>query len=336
MASHAYKRLVAEGKGVLIFAFIFAIITRLAFYVSHMNDIDIYMPIKGGYLWDSVAFLFSSPLVSLTASTVFTLFIALLLSKINTKHLFIRQPSVLPSAFVLLLFNCHPSFLIMRAEYIGLLFLLFAVDQLFGAYQSNKKQHSALNVYVAIMVGSLFSPGMMLFIPFAWIGLGIMKSFNIKVFLVSLLCIVFTYFPFFSYYYFTENISQFYSPLISLMQTWDNLVLHSFNYLDYAFLFTGLLSLGILFFQYYINSYKDKIRTRMFFLSIFSMTIFGIILYLTGGIFASTMALFATLLGASQLYGHFFALNTNLSFKLYFILYLVGYCFTFFHFHNLF
>ncbi len=325
MANQFYKRFAAEGTGMLLVAVVFAATVRILFYLSHMDETAIFALEEKGCLWNATSFLFANPLISILSNVLCIAIVATLISQANAKHLFIRLPSVLPSAFVILLFSCHPSFLVMRAEYVSLIFITLALNQIFNAYQSIRKSISAFNVYIFIILGSLFVPELLFYIPIAWIGLIIVQSFDIKAFLASFVTFVFIYFPVFSYYFFTDNIQAFYSLFTPLTQVWNEITILDFSYINYIILAVGALLLVIISVHYSMNSYKDKIRIRIFFSSVITLAILSTILYIATNTGMSTMPLYTLLLSASLIVAHFFALNASQPFRIYFIISLLEY-----------
>jgi hypothetical protein len=298
-----YKNNIAEGKGILIFSIVVAIIVRLIFYFSTGN---IPLPVSEGYLWQPLIPLFGNPLVFLTGSGVMVVILALLVGHINTTHVLIRMRTMLPPAIIILLFSCHPIFMQMSSGYISALCLLVVINILFGAYNANEKPVGAFRVAFVLSLGSLFAPVMLVYIPLSWVALAIMRCFNFKSFFAAILGILIIYFPTFSFYIFSDHLTLFLKPYLST-QNLNILPVLQFDYILWGGLSFFIILLGWIIGSNYINSYKDKIRVRAYLSSLSIITVTAILFFLFLNIDPETN-LYIVAGTASLLLSHFFAL----------------------------
>lgn len=302
----SYKKHVAEGRRIVIFAISFAVLMRFIYF--SFFDLSVYHDNESGYLWNLIAPLFENQWISLLSSTACVALIAILVAHINTKYVFIRRKTLLPIAFSVLLFSCHPSFIVMNPGYISALAILLAVLSLFDAYATTQKAIATLRVGSIIALGSLFAPGLLLYFPILWICLTLMRSFNFKAFLASLFGIIVVYFPAFSIYLFIGKIDLFYAPFTSIKaEDILNPPVFGFGNILWSVLGFCIILMCIVLIYNYMTNYKDKIKTRALVTSLNLIVAFSFLLMLFLNI--ETVNDLYILLAASILpLSHFFAL----------------------------
>ncbi|MFV0538341.1 MAG: hypothetical protein ACK5M3_13380 [Dysgonomonas sp.] len=298
-----YKSNIAEGRGILFFSILVAIVVRLIFYFSIKDTTS---AVSDGYLWQPLTPLLADPLISLIGSSTLVAGIALLVAHINTAHVLIRRRTMLPPSIIALLFSCHPMFMQMSPSYIAVLCMLFVINILFTAYNASEKAVGAFRVAFVLSLGSLFAPVMLVYIPLSWVALGIMRSLNFKSFLAAILGALIIYFPAFSFYIFSDQLDLFLKPFLSILDV-NTLPLFQFDFILWGGLSFFLILLSLIIGDNYINSYKDKIKTRAFLSSLSFITITAILLLLLLNINPDVNLYIAIGVG-SLLLSHFFAL----------------------------
>lgn len=303
--SRFYKKNIAEGSGILIYSILFAIAIRLV-YLFGLDPIAAVS--SSGYLWKPISSLFKEPYVSLLASSIVTVVLALLASHINTKHLLIRSKSLLPPTIIILLFSCHPSFIVMSGAYVSALLVLIIINMLFSAYHSEQKQYASFKTSFVLALASLFAPVSLIYLPLLWIALGIMRCFGFKSFLASLLGVFIIYFPAFSFYYLTDSLDMFLSPFVSMdpvkMGDFAFFRYHVFQWVMLVF-FMVLMIMVII--DNYLNRHKDKIKIRAYINLLLVFSIFSLLAFLFLNL-DSLVHLYICLAITSLLLAHFFAL----------------------------
>jgi hypothetical protein len=300
-----YKNNIADGKGILIFSIVVAVIVRLIFYFSTEN---IPLPVSGGYLWQPLISLLENPFVSLIGSSAIVIILALLVGHINTVHVLIRRRTMLPPAIITLLFSCHPIFMQMSPGYVSVLCLLFVINIFFSVYNANEKAVGAFRVAFVLSLGSLFSPVMLVYIPLSWVALAIMRCLNFKSFFAAILGVLIIYFPVFSFYIFSDHLDLFLKPYLSIsIQDLNILPFLQFDYILWEGLSFFIILLGLIIGSNYINSYKDKVKVRAYLSLLSIITITAILFFLFLNI-NSDVNLYMAVSTASLLLSHFFAL----------------------------
>ncbi len=301
----SYKKHIAEGKGILIFSILFATIIRIIYFL-YFNPVE--SGSGNGYLWQILYPLFGNPLISLVSSSLCIAILAVLTTHINTEHAFIRRRSILPPSIIILLFSCHPSFIIMSPAYIGALIFLFIISILFASYNQEIKQIPTFKVSFLLALASLFEPVLLIYLPTLWIALGIMRCFNTKSFLASIVGVFIVYFPTYSYFLFTDNINSFLAPFTSIeFDQLGFLETLATNIHYWIILVFALVLLIIIISSNYINRHLDKIKNRAYSSLLNFITVSAILILIFLNI-SPKMSLFIVLSTGSLSLAHFFAL----------------------------
>lgn len=301
-----YDRTVAEGRSFLIFAILFAVVIR---FVDYFHSDIVIMTVAGeGYFWKPLAPFFSNPLYSLLGSSVMVALIAGSVHYVNIKHAFIRRRTLLPPAVAILLFSCIPSELAMSPYYIAALCMVLIVNALFEAHSFGYRQGSAYKVTFYLTLGSLFAPILLLYLPILWICLMRVRSFSFKSFLASIFSLLVLYIPVFSYFFLTENIEGFLKPFIKLSNIdWSILPVLQYSILQYVILGVLALLFLMILIDNSVNSFKDKIRVRVFSAVLTIIVLFSFLCTLLLNIDTETTLFTGLAVGALQI-AHFFSL----------------------------
>lgn len=298
-----YKTNIAEGRGILIFSILVAIVVRL---ISYFSIGKITLQVSDGYLWRPLAPLFENPLISLIGSSVILIAMALLVAHINTEHVLIRRRTMLPPAIIVLLFSCHSMFMQMTPGYVAVLCLLFVINILFTVYNAKEKAVGAFRVAFVLSLGSLFAPVMLIYIPLSWVALAIVRCFSFKSFFAALLGVLIVYFPAFSFYIFSDQLDLFLKPFLSVLSL-NTLPLFRFDYILWGGLGFFVILLGLIIGSNYINSYKDKVRIRAYLSLLSFITVFAVLLFVFLDI-NPDINLYIAVGTGSLLFSHFYAL----------------------------
>ncbi|MDR0823552.1 MAG: hypothetical protein LBN74_00535 [Prevotella sp.] len=318
-----YKSNIAEGKGILIFSIVLATLLRIVFTLSFdAPEIET----SGEYLWQYIIPFAQNPLYSLIGSSAIVGFMAIFVTHINADFVLIRKRTLLPSAITILLFSCHPSFVWITPAYFGILFMLFITAVLFKSYNETSKALVAFKATFILALGSLFAPALLLYLPLLWIALALMRCFNGKSILASLLGLLIIYFPAFSFYLFTDNLKGFFQPFIFLgAEALKNLPFLSLDTAEWVTLLFSALLICIIIGDNYINRHKDKIKVRAYLSLLNFITIAALALFLFLNITPSVNLYISIGIG-SMLLSHFFALadtkRTAVSFYFYMLIYI--------------
>lgn len=302
-----YKNHIAEGKGILIFSIVLAIFLRIIFTI--FSDTPDAVNLSGGYLWQYFQSFVQNSLYSFIGSSILVALMAISVAHINTDFVLIRRRTLLPPAVIILLFSCHPSFIWISPAYLGVLFMLLIISVLFDSYNEAAKAIIAFKVTFILSLGSLFTPILLIYVPLSWVALIMMRCFNAKSLLASLLGLFIIYFPTFSFYLFVDKLDEFIAPLIS---NWNidilkNLPVLSLNAVVWSILIVMIFLISLIIGDNYINRHKDKIRIRAYLSLLSLVTIVALLLSLFLNI-APDVNLYISIGVGSMLLSHYFAL----------------------------
>lgn len=302
-----YRKYIATGNGFLIFSIFYAVVIRI-FYFLNFDTSSSSFGNGENYLWDPIASWFSISYISLISSSAIVGILAFLAAYINNKHLLIREKTLLPSALIILLFSSHPSFIYMSGEYISALIVMIILSMLFSAYNNERKQDIAFQASFMLAFSSLFSISAIVYLPALWIGMAILRSFNFKVFLASLLGVFIICFPLFSWFLLTDQIVSLLAPITNTFQTKiTSIPAFSYSIKEWIILGNCLLLLLITISDYYINRHKDKIKVRNYFNLLFILSIYTFIVLLFLNI-NTPLHLFTIFISGTFILSHLFAL----------------------------
>ncbi len=117
----------------------------------------------------------------------FTLLIAVSLFFLNESHSFVRQRTMLPYFFFILLMgintNTHEFFI----DQICCFFFIVALGQLFSSYQKQNSIKQAFNIGFLLSFGSLFTVELLFYIPLFWVAMIIFSSFSFRTLVATII-----------------------------------------------------------------------------------------------------------------------------------------------------
>jgi hypothetical protein len=132
---------------------------------------------------------FIPPQSSVGTLIAFLLVIAqgFLLVKFNTQFIFINNRTYLPALFFVLLTASFPDLQRLSPMIFSCFFLLLALEQLFESYRTSKVAYEFFLASFYLAVGALFYPFLLFFMPLIWISLVVLKPFNWREWIFSIL-----------------------------------------------------------------------------------------------------------------------------------------------------
>lgn len=303
-----YKKYIAENRGVIYISTLIALLLRWAFFRIDAVVLYSHDSVFAEQIFSSV---FSNIYISFFSAFLLNVVVALLVGYINEKYTLIRGRTYLPYAFTLFLLSCSPYFTYSSPAYISLLFLLLSVNTLFASYQQLDPAKYSFQIGVFLSAAGLFFPEMILFIPVFWIGASMMRSFNIKVIMASLLSVIMVgYFAVFLNYLVSAN----------FIDSWTN---HLFSLFDYdasffsrisgkrwvVFIITTLTVIAVILYGY-VYSFKDKVQTRSYMLFLNVLFFFSLLIFVVMKMHPLLLLMIILTISA-VIYSHFFALATK-------------------------
>lgn len=306
-AIRQYKKSIVENKNLVLFSILLTLLIRFViFYFS--KDITSNDSIGSGYLWCGISsLLLANKTISFIVSTFFVFAISFYASQLNAKHGLIRNRTYLLYVFGSLIFSSHPVFIYMTHYYVSALAFLICIDILFSSYQDKTGAKNAYAIGFILGISSLFSFYVLMYLPLFFIGFRMMRIFNFKTFIISLLGIATIYWLSFAFFFWQNNVAGFLNPFEHLYPILNN-ALESTSFSGESLLTAiALILLIIISLDYQTNSFRDKIRIRaniqfLHLASLFSILTFFFIIY------DPTLNLYMLSCSISILLAHFFTL----------------------------
>ncbi len=114
-------------------------------------------------------------------------FVAVIIQRINYKYIIVRGRRALPALFFFLFVSTNLETFPLRPVSLGLIFLVGALDQLFGSWQRPEETGRSFNISVCLSLGALMWPQTVWFIPLFWYGMYRFGSLTARGLLTSVL-----------------------------------------------------------------------------------------------------------------------------------------------------
>lgn len=300
-----YKRYIAENRNIVYISTVIAFLQRIGFLF--LKD-DYALPdYSDSFMWGIIAPVFSNLYVSFFTAFLFCLGIGFYVGHLDEKYGIIRRRTSLPYAFIVFILSCFPYLTFFSPLYIGLLFVLLAVDILYSAYQKTDVGGYSFRIGFILAVGSLFTPNLLFYVVVFWMGFSMMRCFNIKVILTSLVAVLMVaWLAGFAVYMFNLP-----NPILMWIARWSNLSVASFsdvNIIYWGITFVAALIVIFVVFYNYANSFKDKIQVRAYISFMNTLFVFSLLLFIAVSLRPDISAMI-TLMITAFVYSHFFALT---------------------------
>lgn len=191
------------------------------------------------------------------------IFAAFYLVRINISHMIIGHRSQFPAIFFISIVSFVFRYELFSPAIIALIFLLFAIDRILGSLNSQKLTYRFLDAGILIAIGSIFYINLIFFLPFLWVAQIILRAFNLREFLYTLIGLLLPFLYIFSAsYFFDVEVSD----TIEQIKGWIKMN-RSFNYSLAFYGGIGYYLLVMIVAQFYaINKFTvSKVQTRKIF-----------------------------------------------------------------------
>ncbi|HEY4788944.1 MAG TPA: DUF6427 family protein [Bacteroidales bacterium] len=247
----------------------------------------------------------TSPTASLLALALVVIQ-GFLLVRLNTRFIFITNRTYLPAIFFILLTASFPELQRLNPVIFSGFFLLLALEKIFESMRTQKIAYEYFIAALYISTGVLFYPFLAFFMVFLWISMSILKPFNWREWLFTIIGFALPIFFASSFYFLVYN------------QPWrlitDIEAVFKFHYTmpDYSppvLIFLGsILFLILLSSQFILRTFPSKkIHQRKAFTIFFWLFSIALIVFLVVSK-ASVELIFLGAIPLSFLLAHYFAL----------------------------
>lgn len=299
---------ISEGRSIIYISTLVAFLLRLGSFFQ----IDSYSPdiLNDGFLWLIISPYFSNTYISHISAFLCSIGISLFFSYIIEKYAIIRIRTSLPYSFSVFLLACFPPLAIMSPVYIGVFCVLQSVNILYSAYQQEQVAAQAFRIGFTLAIGSLFTPNILFYIIIFFFGFFIVRSFNYKVILATLLGSFMVYWLLVFSLLYWNGLSN---PLTEWFNGWVNFQLPDFTKEHIGtwiyFVLNILIVITIIFYNY-INSFKDKVQVRAY-LSFYNVLLLSSAVIVALLLLSMGINFGVLLIMSSFIYSHYFALSHN-------------------------
>ncbi|WP_163715811.1 DUF6427 family protein [Mangrovibacterium lignilyticum] len=234
-----------------------------------------------------------SPLAGNLLTIALTLALAFIILRLNTAYSFIRIRTFLPSNIFILIVSGLVTMHSLHPVYFGALFLLLAINRIFGAYENKKANSNAFDSGFFIGLGSLFYFHLIFFFPIVWIGfILIRKNPEWRNFVLPLIGICIPWLYGFSYYFMTDTLPELGHTIQQNFLTSNQFLQGNINFQVYLGLLVFLTLLGSFFLLAQID--EKKVSSRKYFQIFFLIFLFaGIILLLVPAVSQEILVIMA-------------------------------------------
>jgi hypothetical protein len=251
----------------------------------------------------------------------------LLIQMNNTFGLIRIRASAQTSIFLLLVAACPPVQQL-GPESIATLLLVIALYLLFSAYQRQRSAGYLFHAFFFVGLSSLIFPQTTLLAPILLIGAYNFQALNPRSLLAALIGWSLPYWFLFGHAFYTDNMELFYRPFIELA-TFCPIDFSSFTTGELAVLGYTLVIFIVSSIHCFIQSYKDKIRTRVHLRFFILLNIFIYIFIVLQPVHCIRL-LPLSLVGVSILATHLFVLTSGTLSNFFFICTTLGLILLFF------
>jgi hypothetical protein len=146
-------------------------------FIKIPKDICMDAGIFGGKLCQFSA---ENPSLSALIAAILVLFQAILINNLDSVFRLNADRSWFPGLFYVLVTAVLPSFLFLSPALIAISFIPIAMRNIFETYKQQAASSIIFDAAMWITVGSLFYPPMIFLLLAAFIGIGMLRSFNFK------------------------------------------------------------------------------------------------------------------------------------------------------------
>lgn len=210
---------------------------------------------------------------------------AFILNNTINKNEFFHQNLYLPSFLYVLFFSASPQLHYLHPILIGNFFLILAFRRLVNIHSQVGCKSEVFDATFLLLIGGLFYPPILTFIPLSWIALFIIRPFVWKEWAVPLLAIAIFLVYYFSSFLFIENV-----PIYTLSQTLESSlylnVEYSIPFLITSFFSSIFFAMGL--YQIYQKRKSSTIRFKKMISSISAFFFWGLIIFIA--IFIATFS----------------------------------------------
>lgn len=220
-----------------------------------------------------------SPIASILIALVMVFIQAILFNRIVNNHALLAKPSYLPALLYLTGSSLFLQFMILSPPLICNFLLIWIMDKFLKIGKSPSAMMTMFDIGMIIALGTLIYFPFIVLLVMLWLSLLLYRSFNWREWITGIIGFL-TIFVFIAvYYYWNDNISQFYKIWRPLANRFPSSLQINFN--DYLILIPVGVIIILASLQLRENFFRSFITTRKAFQMLFFMFIVAILGFYT-------------------------------------------------------
>ena len=292
------------GKlSIFLFINIACILCWIAGYIFSIGY-PVYGEISAPPLWNYICQIM--PEKGITFMIGFFLMVggAFLVHMANYSLMLIREKTLLPVLFYMLLSSTNLDFFPIKSASFGVFCLVLAIYQLFISYHNPYNTYRAFNASFIIGVESLLWTYILCFLPLFWFGMYKFRSLNIRSFVASVMGVITIYWFVFGWCVWQSDYSALSIPYHTLFKIQPLQIFNS-EWTDWIGIIYGVILISIASINIITHKHEDNLRIRQFLSFLILMTVWSFGLFF---LYEQSSEEFLQVIGlpASILIAHFF------------------------------
>lgn len=233
----------------------------------------VYGEVSASPLWNRICQLLSANVfLAYSMGSVLMVLGAFLIHRANYALVLIREKTLLPFFFYLLLVSTNPDFMPVRSTAVGVFCLILAIYQLFTAYHDERAAARLFNAGLILGVGSLLWIHLLWFMPLFWYGMYCFRALSARTFVAFLLGVM-------TIYWFLLGCCVWINEYTLLTQPFHALFRIRFLMIEPTGI-SGWIGIGMMAGMTLLASaniimheYEDNLRTRQFLYFLITLTL---------------------------------------------------------------
>lgn len=216
---------------------------------------------------------------NLALAAILTFIQAIIFNRVINNHSLMAKPSFLPALLYITGASLFTQFLILSPPLICNFLLIWIMDKFLKIGKAPNAMMIMFDIGMIIALGSLIYFPYIVFLAMLWLSLLLYRPFNWREWLSGLVGFLTIFFIIAVFYYWNDNISQFYRIWRPLVNTFPSKL--RINYDDYLVLIPVSVIIVLATLQLRENFFRSFISTRKAFQMLFFMFIIALISFYT-------------------------------------------------------
>ena len=209
----------SNNPGVVAFYIIYLVVFRLCFSFIHFDTAFVFTQTEPlSHLTFSLlkTFLLSYTWASPLLSGLLCFIQALLINDIVNQNKIVAKKNYLAGLLFIIVFSFFKESLLLTPASLALTFLILSTRKMFSLIRKEKAFGDVYDVGFLVAMAALFYFPTSLFILFAYIGIGIIRAFNYRDWVIVLLGFISPYIVVFTWYYWFDNTPKLFADMANI------------------------------------------------------------------------------------------------------------------------